>query len=207
MASKAWIGLVLLIGVVVLPYRCFASRSFSAGLGYVNTSSDNYGSGLTYGASIIEGTGRIGFGISAYRFSNSIAYQTFVKTGEQTTRFDYEEDFSDFYLTIMATYNLRPGGDETHLMAGLGPQVHFLAATKHFITDRYSVTARDFRLGMGIALRLERRIYAFGSLAFVVTAMWSWAQAGQAFDPLYEYQTPAESFTFPTITAGVAWPL
>lgn len=206
MTYKLRIGFCFLLPALAFADPCFADRSFSVDLGYVRTSSNNYGSGLTYGGAITEGTGRIGFRVSAQRFSNSISYETLVKTGTGTTLFAYEEDFSDFHVSIMATYNLRSSGSATHLLAGIGPQVHFLHATKHFITDHYSLTARDFRLGMGVLLRLKRRIYAFGSLAFVIAAMYSWAQAGEGFDPLYEYRAPAESFTFPTITAGFALP-
>jgi hypothetical protein len=201
---KTWIAVILVI--VLLPCTCLATRLISIDLGYVHTSSDNYGSGLTYGLAVTEGEGRIGFGFTAQRFSNSIFYQTSIKSGEDLTVFRYEEALSDFYITIMGTYNRTLGGNTTHLTAGIGPQVHFVNATKYYITDGYSLTARDFRLGVGFLLRYEHRFYAFGNLTFVLTASYSWAESGEGIDPLYGYEPPPESLTLPALTAGLAFP-
>ena len=196
---------LLLILVIVPAYPCRGGRLFSIDVGYVDTESSNFGSGVIYGASIIEGTGRIGFGIAGRRFTNSILYDRSIKVGDAEAVYEYEEAFSDFYVTVLATYNLRFGDNSTHIVAGMGPQVHFVKATKYFITDGYSVAARDFRLGLGILLRLQQRIPAFGRMAFVLTSTYSWAETGNDMGP-YDYQTPHESMSFPSVTAGLAFP-
>ena len=70
--GKSRIWLLALAAVVALPAPGSARRLISVDLGYVRTSSDNYGSGFTYGLSITEGAGRVGFGIAARVLSNSI---------------------------------------------------------------------------------------------------------------------------------------
>jgi hypothetical protein len=202
-AARACLFLFLLMAVLVYP--CGAERMISIDLGYVDTETKTYGEGLVYGASIIEGKGRIGFGVALRRFSNSILYDVSIKEASGTLIFQYEEAFSDFYLNILATYNLRFSQNTTHIVAGIGPQVHFVQATKYFITEGYSVSARDYRLGVGAILRLEHRIHAFGRMAFVVNAGYSWADSGDELS-IYDYQTPQGSMTFPTITAGLAFP-
>jgi hypothetical protein len=189
--------------VTALPSR--AERRVSIDVGYVDTGSINYGSGLVYGATITEGTGRIGFAITFRRFSNSVFYSTEVKSGENTLIFDYEEAFSDFIVSGMPTYNIRIGGYSNHIILGFGPQVHFIRSEKFFVTDGYSMAARDFRLGAGVMLRYERRLEMFGDLAFSLTAGQSWSEDGPDFDSIYEYGTPPEAVAFPTITAGLAF--
>ncbi|MFH1314302.1 MAG: hypothetical protein ABIJ00_13885 [Candidatus Eisenbacteria bacterium] len=198
--------LLALLPVMVFPHTGLAARLISIDLGYVGTSSENYGSGLTYGLAITEGKGKIGFGIVAQRFSNSVFYDRPIESGTGTRIFKYEEALSDFYLTIMATYNRRFGVNTTTLLAGLGPQVHFITGTKYYITDGYSLTARDFRLGVGLLLRYEQRFYAFGNLTFVLTGQYSWAEAGRDVDPLQGYGPAPESLSLPAVTAGLAFP-
>ncbi len=206
MPCKHRIWLLALLPIMVFPHTCLAARLVSVDLGYVGTSSDNYGSGFTYGLAITEGKGKIGFGIAAQRFSNSILYERPIESGTGTRIFKYEEALSDFYLTIMATYNRRFGVNSTTLLAGLGPQVHFITGTKYYITDGYSLTARDFRLGVGLLLRYEQRFYAFGDLTFVLTTQYSWAEAGKDIDPLQSYGPAPESLSLPAVTAGLAFP-
>jgi hypothetical protein len=206
MPWKCRIWLLALLSIVVFPHTCLAARLISIDLGYVGTSSDNYGSGFTYGLAITEGKGKIGFGIATQRFSNSIFYERPIETGTGTRIFKYEEALSDFYLTIMATYNRRFGVNSTTLLAGLGPQVHFITGTKYYITDGYSLTSRDFRLGVGLLLRYEQRFYAFGNLTFVLTTQYSWAEAGRDIDPLQGYGPAPESLSLPAVTAGLAFP-
>jgi hypothetical protein len=205
MHIKSAICLLLLLLFMASISPCRADRLFSVDVGYVDTESSSFGSGITYGASIIEGTGRIGFGLTGRRFANSVLYDRTIKVGDGEGTFEYEEMFSDFYVTVLATYNMRFGGNSTQIVAGMGPQVHFVKATKYFITDGYSVAARDFRLGLGILLRLQQRIPAFGRMAFVVTSTYSWAETGDEMS-LYDYQTPQESMSFPSVTAGLAFP-
>jgi hypothetical protein len=202
--GRIWLSVFLV--VVALPHTSSAGRLFSIDLGYVGTSSDNYGSGFTYGLAITEGEGRIGFGIAARGFSNSIFYDKTVPSKDGTTVFEYKESLSDFYITIMATYNRTYGANTTTLLAGLGPQVHFIGGTKYYMTERYSDTARDFRLGVGFLLRYEQRLYAFGNLAFVLSAQYSWAEAGREIHPLEGYGPPPESLSLPAVTAGLAFP-
>lgn len=203
--NKFAVRLLLLVLLVASAYPCRADRLFSIDVGYVDTESSKFGSGITYGASIIEGTGRIGFGLTGRRFANSMLYDRSIKVGDGEETYEYEEAFSDFYVTVLATYNMRFGENSTHIVAGMGPQVHFVKATKYFITDGYSVAARDFRLGLGILLRLQQRIPAFGRMAFVVTSTYCWAETGDEMS-LYDYQTPQESMAFPSVTAGLAFP-
>jgi hypothetical protein len=182
-----------------------ADRLFSIDVGHIETASSKFGSGLIYGGTIIEGTGRIGFGITARNFANSISYDRSIKVEEGVQTFQYEEKFSDFYLTVLATYNRRLNRNSTHILTGIGPQVHFVRATKYFVTDGYSVGARDFRIGIGLLLRLQQRIPAFGRMAFVLTLTQSWAESGGEIS-LYDYETPHESLTFSAATAGLAFP-
>jgi hypothetical protein len=198
-------GLFLLLLGLLLTSVCEADRMFSIDAGYLDTHSSEFGSGLIYGASIIEGTGRIGFGVTARRFSNSIFYDRSIKVGDGAQTFEYEELFSDFYITVLASYNMRFGENSTHVLAGAGPQVHFIKATKYFITDGYSVAARDFRMGFGLLLRIQQRVYALGGMAVVLTSTYSWAESGGELT-LYDYGTPGESIAFPAVTAGLAFP-
>jgi hypothetical protein len=205
-AGKCRVWLLIVLLVVALPHPGSARRLLSVDLGYVTTSSDNYGSGFTYGLTITEGVGTIGFGIAARSFSNSIYYDTEVPSGGGTKVFKYKEDLSDFYITIMATYSRTYGAGTATLLAGLGPQVHFVAGTKEYQTERYSERSRDFRLGVGFLLRYEHRFYALGNLALVVSAQYSWAEEGREVSPWDAYSPPPESLSLPAITAGFAFP-
>jgi len=182
------------------------TRLFSLDAGYIDTGSSKYGDGMIFGASIIEGEGRVGFGIVTSTFSNSITYSVTIPSGDEQQIYNYEEKFSDFFVTILATFRPNLGSQSRHLVGGIGPQVHFLKATKYYITDGYSVSARDFRLGLGIWLRFLQRIHAFGNTAIVITATHSWAEpAGETVEP-FEYTVPDEGLAFPTVTAGLAFP-
>jgi hypothetical protein len=196
---------LLLIAHMVPALPCSAGRRISVDIGYVETGSTNFGSGLTYGATITEGTGRIGFAITFRRFSNSISYSTEVKSGEDTIIFDYEEEFSDFYISAMPTYNFWLGSRSNHMLLGFGPQVHFVRSEKFYISDGFSMTARDFRLGAGVVLRYERRMDMFGGVAFALTAGQSWSEDRSDHPDPYDYKTPPEAISFPILTAGLAF--
>lgn len=196
---------LLLIGSILLAPPCSAGRRFSVDIGYVDTGSPSFGSGLTYGATITEGTGRIGFAITFRTFSNSVSYNTEVKSGDDTIIFDYEEEFSDFYISAMPTYSIWVGSRSNHVLLGFGPQVHFVRSEKFYISDGFSMTARDFRLGAGVVLRYERRMEMFGGIAFALTAGQSWSEDGAEYLELYEYRPPPEAISFPIVTAGLAF--
>jgi hypothetical protein len=183
---------------------CSADRLAGIDLGYVHTPSSNYDAGLVYGAHLFEGSGKIGFGVMADRFVNSIAYQTQIKSGGQTIIYRYEETFSDFYVSILATYWLKNSGSSSRVLLAMGPQIHFLTATKEYKLENYAQSARTSRLGFGVMLHYQRRIWAFGDMALVLNTAYSWAQSGSLM--LDEYTPPHESISITTITAGLAFP-
>jgi hypothetical protein len=207
MRSIPRIFLVTLILAPSVAGPCAAAQLLSLDLGYIDTPTSSYGRGFVYGATLTEGTGRIGFGVALRRFSNSIRYDRAIKVGGGETVFEYEEAFADFYLTIMATYN-HPAKErsQNRLLAGIGPQVHFVRATKYYITDRYSRGVNETRLGIGFLVRYHRRMEMFGGIAFILSAMHSRTESGTKFNPLTDYAPPPESVNPTTVTAGLAFP-
>ena len=175
-------------------------------IGYVYTPSSNYDTGLVYGAHLFEGSGKIGFGVMADRFVNSITYATVIKSGGEIITYRYDETFSDFFVSILATYWLKNGGKPSQILLAMGPQIHFLTATKEYKLENYAQSARASRLGFGIMLHYQRRIPAFGSMALVLNAAYSWAQSGALVPDVYEYTPPYESISITTVTAGLAFP-
>ena len=151
------------LAVLILTTTVSGANRISVDAGYVHTSSDNYSSGLVYGASIREGTKRLAFGIGAHRFANSISYEKDVKSGGGTTTHRYEETFRDFFVTILVYVHFPLHKDVDRLLLGCGPQVHFLTATKQYILEKYSETVRDSRLGIQLSARYER-IFPFLTL-------------------------------------------
>jgi hypothetical protein len=180
-----------------------AGRRLSVDLGYVSTSSSDYSSGLFYGATITEGTGRIGFAVSAHRFSNTITYQTSVKAGQDIRVYKYEEAFSDLCVTVMATLRFRDGQSTNQMFVGLGPQVHLIAARKFYAFEGIEEAAHDGRVGFGGMLRYQRQIRMFGKTALVVTGSYSWMRSVAPVPGIYA--PPPESMTFGAITAGLAF--
>ena len=180
-----------------------ASRELSADLGYIVTSETRYGSGLVYGVSVIEGSGRFGLGISYMRFTNSNSTQRPVKVGQDVIVYKYKEEFSDSYVSVMATwtYSTRAG---PRLIAGVGPQVHFLSATKHYVVERYVQTARESRLGIGATLRYYRGLEIFGGIRLLVAASYSWMESGVEVQDVYA--PPPQGLNSAAITAGLAFP-
>jgi hypothetical protein len=198
---------ICVAGALFLSSPSLALRKVSAEAGYVATSVSKYASGLVYGVGIMEGTGRFGFGLSLLRFANSTSYEKPIKSGAGEIIYRYQEDFSDFYVSILGTYMRDNSKKGTLMIAGLGPQVHFLAATKQYILEKVSITAHEARLGMGAVLRYERVMGMFGNTTIFVGAAWSWMQSGIEVVGEGEYAPPAEGMTSGTITAGLAFPL
>jgi len=197
-------AITLLVALVLVgPSICRAENKLSIDLGYVDTSSRDYSFGLVYGVSITEGSGKVGFGVLARRFANTVSWQTEILVDKTIQVFEYQETFSDFYISGMATFNLRNSHNETFLLAGLGPQIHFLTATKLFVVEGVEITGRDFRLGVGAILRYQHSIGMFGGTALVLTGAYSWASSVEAVKD--DYAPPTESLTFSTITAGLAF--
>jgi hypothetical protein len=195
--NRAAGGLLVLISLVWCG-PVGAERTIGLDLGYISTTSDDWGRGLVYGGHLIEGSGRFGFGLTAHRFSNSIAYES------GNSRF--EEEFYDFFVTIMPTWIIRGGERRTHLTLGLGPQIHMVSARKFYVTEGTSRSVRESRLGVGGVFEYKRKIWAFADAAIVLTAVYSWVERGKDFDPLDEYRIPAPSFNAITLVAGLAFP-
>ena len=197
---------ITVLVALVLTSPSLAMRRFSLDGGYITTSQSRYGSGLVYGATIMEGVGRFGFGLSVQRFANSFTSQRMVldtRTGKMVT-YAYADRISDFFLTILATYMRANPTKATLLIAGLGPQVHFLTADGDYYIKDSAVTARDSRLGLGAMLRYERAISMFGRTTFIATAGLSWMQPG--IELADEYTPPPEGMTSASITVGLAFP-
>ena len=180
-----------------------AERRFGIHLGYVTSSASAYGNGLVYGATILEGKGRFGFGISLLRFDNVISYEKTIKQGEETRIYKYQETFADFYLGILGTYTLDNKTRTARFVAGVGPEVHFLTASKQYILEGYSLSARSSRLGFGIMARVERAIPVFGGTRAHLGIGYSWMESGVAVD---EYSPPLEGANSLAVTAGLAFP-
>ena len=197
---------VTVLAALVLTSPSLAMRRFGLEAGYVTTSDSRYGSGLVYGATIMEGVGRFGFGLSMQSLSNSFTSERMVldtRTGKMVM-YRYANHISDSFLTILATYMRESPGKATLLIAGLGPQIHFLAAEGDYYIKDAPVSARDSRLGVGAMLRYERVIWMFGRTTFIATAGLSWMQSG--IEVADEYSPPADGMTSASITVGLAFP-
>jgi hypothetical protein len=197
---------VTVLAALLLSSPSLAMRRFGLEGGYVTTSRAKYGSGFVYGATIMEGVGRFGFGLSMQRFANSFTSQRMVldtRTGKMVT-YRYADHISDFFLTILATYMRDNPRRATLLIAGLGPQIHFLAAEGDYYIKGSPVSARDSRLGVGAILRYERVIGMFGGTTLVAAASVSWMESG--LELADEYTPPPDGLTSASITVGLAFP-
>jgi hypothetical protein len=168
-------------------------------MGYVSTTSSQYDSGFLYGLGLTEGRNRIGFGISAVRFSNTYK-------GEERTVYkgeiriaEFEETVADFFITIMGLYRVNDPKKADHVMLGAGPQIHFVSSFSTF-----TESARGYRLGAGMMIRYQRRIEMFGRTSLVVTAGYSHMQSVGSRTDLYD--VPTRSMNITTVTAGLAFP-
>jgi hypothetical protein len=174
----------------------------SIDLGYYDTPSGTYQDGLIYGLSVTEGTGKLGFGVTAWRFSNTHPGVIVVDGPDgKPHETEFEESVSDFYITFLAVYRLKPAGKNQLMLAG-GPQVHFLNSTLQ--VGELSWGARDFRLGMGAMVRYQRRIEMFGKTAFVLAGTYSHMQSVSSRTD--QYEVPTASVNIGTVTAGLAFP-
>ena len=181
-----------------------AVREVGLEVGYTATSDSSFGSGFAYGGSIIEGTGKIGLAISLLGFNNTISYSHIIKTGGPDSVFSYEEKFSDFRLGIFGAWIVESADKKTRLIAGLGPEVHFLKATKLYVVQRFSETARESRLGAGAMVRYERRLETFGKTALLISASLSWLESGIRRTDIYT--PPPQGMTSGALTVGLAFP-
>ncbi len=198
LASIHSLSILIFISIFASPCKP-ADNKFSFDLGYVYTGNQKYGDGFTYGFSLVESRRRLSFAMAARLFANSNSYLA----PDNQRRF--EEIHKDFFITTAASFNLRMQGGSSILSFGLGPQIHFLSATKHHISEHYSQTARESRLGWGLFVRYYRRIEIFSGVAFVAMITQSWTQRGsEPIDP-YEYVVPTDGIHPLTITLGIGF--
>jgi hypothetical protein len=90
------------------------------------------------------------------------------------------------------------------MLAGFGPEIHFLRASSQDYVADFRSDGSDSRLGMGAILRYEKVIRMFGTATFVATAAWSWMQAG--IEVVDEFTPPIEGMTAGAVTVGLAFP-
>ena len=195
--------LCFILPVVASTIPCCADRMVSVDLGYFGTTSSKFGSGLVYGLGLTEGSGKIGFGITALRFANTSTGDTTTVTPEgkiYTT--ELEEKVNDFFITILATYRFIDAKKTDHLILGVGPQIH-LVNSEIQIGD-IKLSGRSSRLGVGLIFRYHRRIEMFGETALVVTGAYSYVQDVASHTD--QYEPPRESLSLATVTAGLAFP-
>jgi hypothetical protein len=190
------------ISIALFAAPCLADRMVSFDVGYFATTSSAFGDGLIYGLCATEGSGKIGFGLTAMRFANTSKGDTSTVTSDgkvHTT--DFEETVNDFYLTILATYR-HGGGEKTHrLIVGVGPQVHFV--NSNIQIGDVGLSGRSSRLGAGLIFRYHKRIEMFGA-DLVASAAYSYVQKVAAHTD--QYEPPREAFSLATITVGIAFP-
>jgi hypothetical protein len=195
--------LCFLLPVAASTVPCLADRMVSLDVGYFGTTSSKFGNGLGYGLGLTEGSGKIGFGITALRFANTHTGDTTTVTPEgkiHTT--NLEETVNDFFITILATYRLGNAKNTHRLLLGAGPQIH-LVNSEIQIGD-IKLSGRSSRLGFGLIFRYFRRIEMFGEAAFVVTGAYAYVQDVASHTD--QYEPPRESFGLATMTVGLAFP-
>jgi hypothetical protein len=190
----------ILAAACLSPASALALQKIAPEIGYVITSEREYGAAPLYGVSVIEGTGRIGMGFSFLTFSASNISATSTEVGV----YRHKQSYSEMCLTIMGTWMAKSGGEKNLLVVGLGPQIHFLKAIRQHIDQGYSETARDSRLGVGITIRYEKLLPAFGSTTFVMSARMSWMESG--IETIDFYSPPAGSMVAGGVTLGLAFP-
>lgn len=190
-------------------------RKFAPEIGYVITTGDDYGPAVEYGISLMEGTGRFGWGFTFLGHSKSSMWASETKNGI----YRYKEELSSRRLALLGiwivgnqeTPNREARGQEPPeqearplLVVGLGPQIYFLKGVKTHLDGGYSESVRENRLGFGALARYERPVPALGGTTFVVTASLSWMESSSpTLDP---YQLPTDPVTSGEITVGLAFP-
>ena len=195
--------LCFVLAVVASAVPCFAGRMVSLDLGYFGTTSSKFGNGLVYGLGLTEGSGKIGFGITALRFTNTYTGDTTTVTSEgKIFTTEIEETVNDFFITILATYHLGGARRTDHLLLGVGPQIH-LVNSEIQIGD-IKLSGRSSRLGLGLIFRYHRRIEMFSGAAFMVSGAYSYVQDVASHTD--QYEPPRESLSLGTVTAGLAFP-
>ncbi|MFZ1947662.1 MAG: hypothetical protein WAW06_08950 [bacterium] len=196
-----------LIAVVLVAGRAtptHAARRVGLEAGHLHSSSGWYGSGLVYGATIIEGTGNFGTGLTMMRAATSEASRTVTKTGI----FRHTDDYSDFCVTLLGTWTRADSTHKTLYWAGLGPQVHIISATRQHTDEGFAESARESRFGIGLLGRCERKIEAFGSVAVALSVACSWMESGidTSADPYAPFAPPAGAVSSVAVTAGLSLP-
>jgi hypothetical protein len=181
-----------------------AARRAGLEAGHLRTSSGWYGSGLVYGVTILEGTGRLGLGITMMRTSSSRAFGTTTKTGI----YRHTDNFADFCLTVLPIWMRADDKHRTVLYAGMGPQVHIITADRQHTDEGFAESVRQSRLGIGLLGRCERKIEAFGDAAVTASAACSWMESGNdtSADPYAPFAPPASSVTSVAVTVGLSLP-
>jgi hypothetical protein len=192
-----------LVMAVATATPAFAGRMLSVDVGYFGTTSSNFGNGPVYGLGLTEGSGKIGFGITALRFSHTHRGDTTTVTSDgkiHTT--ELEETVNDFFLTIMATYRRGDTEAADRLIMGAGPQMHLVSSEIQIGDVKYA--GRSSRLGFGLVFRYYRRIEMFGNSALAVTGAYSYVHKVAAHTD--QYEPPRETFSLATLTVGFALP-
>lgn len=193
-------GAVLALVSAIPLSECRAdNNTISVDLGYVYTGNRNYGDGLAYGISLVEGKRKLNLAIVARFFSNSTSYLA------PDNKRKFQEDHRDFFVAPGAAFSIKSSDASTIVSIGLGPQVHFLSATKHHLSEQFSQTARESRVGLGLFLRYYRRMEILSGTAFVAMLTQSWTQKGsKPIDPS-EYVVPSEPIHALTLTIGIGF--
>jgi hypothetical protein len=199
-AAAVFAAIVSLLVVCVLAAPALGMRKLAPEVGYVITSGDEYGPAFEYGVSLIEGTGKFGWGFTFLGHSNS----TFCEISTKDGTYRHKDNLSDHRLTLLGIWIIGDPDAGPFLVAGLGPQIHFLKGIRTHIDQGYSESVRETRLGIGALARYERPLPALGRTTFVITASLSWMESSSpTFDP---YQLPTEAVTAGAITVGLAFP-
>jgi hypothetical protein len=180
-----------------------AGQMVSVDVGYFNTTSSKFGNGLAYGLGLTEGSGKIGFGITALRFSNTYKGDTTTVTPEgKIFTTELEETVNDFFITILATYRHGGARGTDRIILGAGPQVHLV--NSHMQIGDLKFSGRSSRLGFGLIFRYHRRIEMFGEAALALTGAYSYVHKVAAHTD--QYEPPREAFSLATLTVGLAFP-
>jgi hypothetical protein len=193
------------LAVLALASSSLAMRKFGIEGGYIATSESKYGSGFAYGATLMEGVGRFGFGLSMRRFANTFTAEKLgldPRTGKTIT-YRFADKVSDTRLAVLATYMRSVPKKSVLLIAGVGPEIHWLIAQGEYVKGT-EMTSRDSRLGLSAIVRYERLISMFGRATFTTTLAVSWMESGIEYAD--EYDPPAEGMTSASLTVGVAFP-
>jgi len=172
----------------------------SVEFGYLNTNSDNHGSGFLWGATV-RGDHRLTFGVAVRFYSTTVKLESDVNPGT----FWAEDNFRLFSLSPYAYFGLFKGKPGQQVLIGAGPQVHFVNATRSIFMARTSVGARDSRLGFGGLVRYERRIEMFGDVSFVAEIYYSYMEG--TYEKAGHYQPPLEPVNMVGILMGLGYPM